>query len=67
MNPEDEEMNTMEEEFDEEAELEELVEENDVYLHALIDLLISKGIITKEEYEKKLDEFDNAEDDEETD
>lgn len=40
----------------------ELAEQNDILLQALIDLLIEKKIITEEDFNKKVEEF--AEDEE---
>ncbi len=35
----------------------ELTEQNDILLQALIDLLIEKKVITEEEFNKKVEEF----------
>jgi len=45
--------------------MEDLVENNDAVLHTLIDLLISKGVISEEELTKKLDELSDDDDEDE--
>jgi hypothetical protein len=45
------------EEKEEELSTEELVNNNDIMLNALIELLIEKGVITEEELEKKADDI----------
>ena len=49
----------MTEEFedDEEISCESISQENEMKLHALIELLISKKIITQEELDKRLDDL----------
>ncbi|HLD10524.1 MAG TPA: hypothetical protein VJB89_00435 [Candidatus Nanoarchaeia archaeon] len=42
----------------EEFNQEEIILENNFCLNGLIDILIDKGIFTKEEYEKKLDQLE---------
>ena len=42
----------------EEFNQEEIIIENNFCLNGLIDILIDKGIFTKEEYEKKLDQLE---------
>ncbi len=43
--------------MEEDIPIEDLVETNDVYIDTLISLLKDKGIITQEEFDKKLDEL----------
>jgi hypothetical protein len=43
-----------------EISTEDIVAENNFCLNALIDLLIEKKVITKEEFEKKLSECEDA-------
>jgi hypothetical protein len=50
----------MAEEIVEELSTEELTEQNDILLQALIDLLVEKKIITEEEFNKKVEEFSGA-------
>ena len=45
------------EESDEDISFEEVAETNDMYIDVLIELLKAKGIITQEEFDKKLDEM----------
>jgi len=45
------------EEPEEDLPVEEIAEEADTKIDALIELLIQKGIITQEEFDKKYDEF----------
>lgn len=74
MNPEEEnknnqvveEMDNEEKSYEYDDDVEELVEENDIYLHALIELLIEKGIISKEDYENKLAEFESRSEEDES-
>tara|TARA_Y100000310_G_scaffold324301_1_gene385999 strand:+ start:807 stop:1001 length:195 start_codon:yes stop_codon:yes gene_type:complete len=47
------------EEDDEEETFEEVAENNEDVLNALIDLLVAKNIISEEELQAKLDEEDN--------
>ena len=44
--------------MDEEIKIEEIVDENDLLLNALIELLIAKKIISEEELQKKMEELD---------
>jgi len=59
------------EEFEEELSTEEIVEDNNVILNALIDLLIKKNIIGEDEFRQKIQETENEmyeeESEEETD
>jgi hypothetical protein len=45
------------EEPEEDLPVEEIAEEADIKIEALIELLIQKGVITEEEFQKKYDEF----------
>jgi hypothetical protein len=45
----------------EEVSFEELAENNNVLLNALIDLLIEKKIFTEEEFQNKVNPLDNEE------
>lgn len=45
----------------EEVSFEELAENNNVLLNALIDLLIEKKIITEEEFQKKVNPIEDEE------
>ena len=47
----------MEEQEEENIPVEELAETADTKVDALIELLVEKGIITEEEFDKKFDEF----------
>jgi hypothetical protein len=47
-----------------EVTTEDIVAENNFCLNVLIDLLIEKGVITKDEFEKKLDEAEEELEDE---
>ena len=47
-----------------EMSTEDLAESNHVMLNALIELLIKKGIFTEEEFDKKLEEFEEEDEDE---
>ena len=53
--------------FDDDDDLEEQIEEviaqNGVLLHALIEVLIKKGIVQREEIETQIDEFTEGDDD----
>ena len=49
---------------EEEMSTEDLAESNHVMLNALIDILIQKGAFTEEEFDKKLEEFEEDEDEE---
>ena len=42
-----------------EETVEEIIENNDVKLNALIELLIYKGVISEEEFDKKVDETED--------
>jgi len=53
-----------EEDFEEVTELDLIYEAHDK-IDALIDLLIEKGVISESEYEKKLEEYYEMEDEEE--
>jgi len=52
---------------DTEFSTEDLAESNNVVLNSLIELLINKKVITEEELEESLAEFDDPADDEEDD
>ncbi|MFQ5620328.1 MAG: hypothetical protein ACE5FT_00620 [Candidatus Nanoarchaeia archaeon] len=52
---------------EEELSTDEVVDQNDILLNALIDLLISKGLITEEEYNKRVAEFATVEEDDDSD
>ena len=43
----------------EEYTTEELVEENDLLLEALIELLVEKGVFTREEFDAKVDKVND--------
>jgi len=43
----------------EEYTTEELVEENDLWLEALIELLVEKGVFTREEFDAKVDKVND--------
>ena len=47
----------MEEQEEADIPIEEIAEEADTKIDALIELLIEKGFITEEEFDKKHDEF----------
>jgi len=49
---------------EEEMSPEELAESNHIMLNALIDLLIKKGVFSEEEFDKKVEEFEEDEDEE---
>ena len=49
---------------DEELDTDELAERADDKVDVLIDLLVEKGVITEEEFEKKYDELFGDEDEE---
>ena len=51
-------------EGDEELSTEEVVDQNDILLNALIDLLITKGVITEDEFNTKVTEFATEDEDE---
>ena len=42
----------------EEMELQETVDQNDLILNAVVELLIEKGVITQEEFDKKTEELE---------
>jgi hypothetical protein len=46
------------EELEDECTIEDVVEENDLVLNALIELLIKKGVITEDELQTKVDEME---------
>lgn len=53
------------EENDEELSMEDVVEENDVVLNALVDVLIQKGVVSEEELQRKMEELDGEDEDDE--
>jgi hypothetical protein len=46
-----------------EEQIEEVIAQNGVLLHALIEVLIKKGIVGREEIEAQIDEFTEGDDD----
>jgi hypothetical protein len=46
-----------------EEQIEEVIAQNGVLLHALIEVLIKKGIVQREEIETQIDEFTEGDDD----
>jgi hypothetical protein len=50
--------------YDEECTMEDIIEENDIVLNALIELLIEKKIISEEELQQKIDQMEKEMDDE---
>lgn len=51
-------------ECDEEMSADELSETNNILINAVIELLINKKLITREEFEKTLDEMQNSDSEE---
>jgi hypothetical protein len=45
-----------------EEQIEEVIAQNGVLLHALIEVLIKKGIVQREEIETQIDEFTEGDD-----
>lgn len=45
-----------------EEQIEEVIAQNGVLLHALIEVLIKKGVVQREEIETQIDEFTEGDD-----
>lgn len=52
---------TEDDEMDEGMELEEVVDENNLLINALLKLLIKKKLITEQELDKAIEELENEE------
>jgi len=52
-----------EEDLEEEMSVEDIAENNEAVLNALINLLVEKNIITEEELDKKIEEMNEYEED----
>ena len=54
-------------EDDDEEEMEDVVDQNDILLNALLDLLITKGVISEAEFQAKVEEFAEVDEDDDED
>ncbi len=53
------------EEEQEEMEVEEVADNNNLMINALVELLVEKKVITEAEFDKKVEEMEEGEEDEE--
>ena len=47
--------------MEEDIKIEDIIDENDLLLNALVEILISKKIISEDELQKKMEELDSDE------